>query len=295
VIAIIGMLAGLLLPAIQSARATARRSQCLNNMRNCAMAIIDYESKKQMFPPSFAVQAGAPPTTYNWVPRLLPNLGRNDLFTLFSNGLLANATARVEVLVCPSAPPTAQAPVHFVVNCGREDKSGSGTPPPPVDHRENGVFFSEVTPAVQPSDMSFIQRNDGTSNTLMMSENLNAMATGPNANMNWNATLTSPPTESATGLLWFTTPLPPTVALNKQAEQYPTNGAIYYGRPSSSHGGGFNAAFCDGSMKFLSEDIEYRVYALIMAPASLKTKKPGDSTQELFPGTLILRDTDLNK
>jgi prepilin-type N-terminal cleavage/methylation domain-containing protein/prepilin-type processing-associated H-X9-DG protein len=284
VIAIIAMLAGLLLPAIQAARSAARRGQCMNNLRNCSMAVIDYESKKQHFPPSYAVQAG---TVFNWVPRVLPNIGRNDLYLLFNNGTLANAVAKVDVLVCPAAPPGPAAPVHFVVNCGRAD---SGTPP---DHKENGVFFSEVSPAVKPSEMSFIARNDGTSNTLLMSENLDAM--GGMAGKNWNLSPGSPPVESMTGLVWFPT-ASPTVGLNKLGGQGPAAGDINYGRPSSPHGGGFNAAFCDGSTRFLSEDIEYRVYALIMTPAGAKAKDPGTTTATSYPGwNLILSDADLNK
>lgn len=286
VIAIIGMLAGLLLPAIQSARSTARRAQCLNNMRNCAMAIIDYESKKQKFPPSYAVQASASGNVvYNWVPRVLPNLGRNDLFQLFSNGTLSSGTARVDILVCPAASPGPAAPLHFVVNCGRLDGNAA-----PVDHSENGVMFSEVTPAVTPSSMSFIARNDGTSNTLLMSENLDAM--GGTQGANWNQVGAS---EDMAGLLWSNS-ASPSVGLNKLAGQGSHAGNADYARPSSSHGGGFNATFCDGSTRYLSEDIEYRVYALIMTPAGLKAKEPGSNTATSYVwSNLILSDTDLNK
>ncbi len=52
VISIIGILVGLLLPAVQQAREAGRRTQCLNNMRNIALAIVGYVNNKNSFPPA---------------------------------------------------------------------------------------------------------------------------------------------------------------------------------------------------------------------------------------------------
>ena len=51
VIAIIGVLVALLLPAIQAARESARRSQCSNNMRQITLALANYENSTRVFPP----------------------------------------------------------------------------------------------------------------------------------------------------------------------------------------------------------------------------------------------------
>ncbi len=51
VIAIIGILIALLLPAVQSAREAARRSQCVNNLRQMAIATLNYESTHDVLPP----------------------------------------------------------------------------------------------------------------------------------------------------------------------------------------------------------------------------------------------------
>src|SRR4026208_2074075 len=50
VIAIIGILVALLLPAIQAAREAARRTQCINKMKQIGLGIIDYESAKRQLP-----------------------------------------------------------------------------------------------------------------------------------------------------------------------------------------------------------------------------------------------------
>ena len=52
VIAIIGILMALLLPAVNSARETARRTSCQNNMRNIALATLSFNTTNGYFPPA---------------------------------------------------------------------------------------------------------------------------------------------------------------------------------------------------------------------------------------------------
>ncbi len=58
VIAIIGILIGMLLPAVQQVREAARRTQCANNIRQCALACMNYESAHMHFPPGLNCPLG---------------------------------------------------------------------------------------------------------------------------------------------------------------------------------------------------------------------------------------------
>jgi prepilin-type N-terminal cleavage/methylation domain-containing protein len=59
VVAIIGILIGMLLPAVQMVREAARRTSCLNNIRQVVLAAHNYESAFQHFPPSFEIEVGS--------------------------------------------------------------------------------------------------------------------------------------------------------------------------------------------------------------------------------------------
>ncbi len=129
VITIISMLMALLLPAVQSARESGRRATCLNNQKQLALAMLNFESTRRQFPGyADSVQVSGSSGSYNrhcsWVVKLLPQLDRNDLAELWEDPTANSAARRVflNFLACPSDPPeqTSGGSTHlaYVVNCG---------------------------------------------------------------------------------------------------------------------------------------------------------------------------------
>src|SRR5262245_21047378 len=104
VISIIAVLMSLILPAVQQAREAARRTQCLNNQHNLALAIHNFASSKAGGLPY--LNEGYNPTTgtvgWSWPVQLLGYVDRNDLAQLIGaqNFSFCNALA-LDVFTCP--------------------------------------------------------------------------------------------------------------------------------------------------------------------------------------------------
>ncbi|MDO5114408.1 MAG: DUF1559 domain-containing protein [Planctomycetia bacterium] len=100
VIAIIGMLVGLLLPAVQQAREAARQMQCNNNLKQMALACLNYESSTRKMPSAGWTlewvgdpdRGFGPAQPGGWVFSLLPFVEQNALFQLASDGDPVNIT-----------------------------------------------------------------------------------------------------------------------------------------------------------------------------------------------------------
>ncbi|MFN5851680.1 MAG: DUF1559 domain-containing protein, partial [Pirellulaceae bacterium] len=83
VIAIIGVLVGLLLPAVQAAREAARRASCQNNMKNIALAAINFSTTAQKFPKNATrpdPSGNQTPNAISWMTGILPHLEQNVLY-----------------------------------------------------------------------------------------------------------------------------------------------------------------------------------------------------------------------
>lgn len=76
VITIIGILIALLLPAVQAAREAARRSQCVNQMKQIGLALHNYHTSRQCFPHGSRWPYGAP----NWRVMLLPGMEQGGIY-----------------------------------------------------------------------------------------------------------------------------------------------------------------------------------------------------------------------
>lgn len=111
VIAIIAILVALLLPAVQNAREAARRTQCRNNLKQIGVALHNYHTSHNVFPPGYISGATYPATTngWSWCTMLLPSLDQAPLYNTINLQLpvehaanLAAAAASLPVFLCPS-------------------------------------------------------------------------------------------------------------------------------------------------------------------------------------------------
>jgi len=110
VVAIIGILVSLLLPAVQQAREAARRVQCKNNLRQMGLALHNYLDACTRFPPSYCVVPGVTTTVggqWSFRARILPYLEQSNLqglirWHLAYSAQLDVATTRVPAFLCPS-------------------------------------------------------------------------------------------------------------------------------------------------------------------------------------------------
>ncbi len=86
VIAIIAVLIGLLLPAVQQARAAARRTQCTNNMKQLGLAALNFESSQTVLPMTYTATINLGLSTQigqtSWAPQVLPYLDQANLLNL---------------------------------------------------------------------------------------------------------------------------------------------------------------------------------------------------------------------
>ena len=262
VIAIIGILASLILPAVQYSRESARRTDCLNRVRNCAMAISNYNGGHMNLPPSRKVYpAGVVPV--NWPVNLLPYLEQQGLYNDIMAGLVIPPTD-LKILKCPSQYSfiNTSYPMSYAVNGGRANCNTA--PLVNHDYAENGVFIDGDTSATTKKySLDMISKYDGTSNTLMLVENRDVGG--------W----LSSPNEWDGQVVWFD-PDDPTDALNIVGinKDAPTPLDIRAARPASEHGGIVMVALCDAQTRPMSQDIEYKVYALLMSSRGPKAKVP---------------------
>jgi len=106
VVAIIAILIALLLPAVQRAREAARRTNCLNNMKQIGLALHNFHDKNKRFPPSCRVIRDTlngeiiDMYGWSWAVDLLPDLEREDLYNM------CNTTARGKPLIPNGVPDT---------------------------------------------------------------------------------------------------------------------------------------------------------------------------------------------
>jgi prepilin-type N-terminal cleavage/methylation domain-containing protein/prepilin-type processing-associated H-X9-DG protein len=295
VIALIGMMIGLLLPAVQAAREAARRSSCQNNLRQITLCVLGYESAQQMLPPLGDYQTAGTSVYWSLHTRLLPYAEQQNLQNLIDFQRPINqqpevAKVRVPFLLCPSEVNDRQRPdgptfIHYPQNYGAnagdwllfQPPSGVGT----------GVFLINQQTRIA-------EVRDGTSNTLAFSE-VKAFTPYLRDSGNPSGAMAMPADPSEVSAFggefkidsghteWvdarvhqtgFTTTFSPNtvVPYSDEGVQYDIDfNSMREGRSTtlpthavvtsrSYHEGGVNVSLLDGSVKFVSDEIQRLVW-----------------------------------
>ena len=281
VIAIISVLIALLLPAVQSAREAARRTQCANNLTQIGLAIASYEATHQVFPPGVIDSKGPVVETlnsyqYNWITQILPHLEQKNVLNHFDFqvGLYApnNLTVRsvaINGLFCPSQPSGFRPSQGF--RSGPSISELSGIPDSatttyaacyndveaPIDANNTGVFFLN-------SHVRSDEIEDGLSHTIFVGEKRPpgdelGWASGTRATLRNTGTAINQTNLDPSDLIPFLKSLSPDPAFPDPvvpgievapapAKPAPAARPIPVGGFGSSHNNGANFLFGDGSV-----------------------------------------------
>jgi len=276
VIAIIAVLIGLLLPAVQSARESARRISCTNNFRQWGIAIHLHANGRRTLPPGAVYGATSGPSGINatgtvgpndewrretFVVHLWPYIEERGLagaynfrFTFYAPTNRGAVIQQPALYGCPSDSPRpwkgdeyTRAKGNYVVSWGRSDWQQETEPFRSTFGANRRTRFHQVT--------------DGISRTLLMSEIIQGGTDtefdfrGDFLNSDWSCqsfmTLNTPNTGIDRGICVNTAVPAPCV---------PTTGYRTSVSARSQHRGGVGALYGDGATQFIADDIDLSVW-----------------------------------
>jgi prepilin-type N-terminal cleavage/methylation domain-containing protein/prepilin-type processing-associated H-X9-DG protein len=272
VIAIIGLLVALLLPAIQAARESARRTQCKNNLKQIGLALHNYESARKEFPPGFisaAATKNGPGTGpgWGWAAHILPHMEESSLNIDLKRSITdpIHDQTRVTSLAsfrCPSD--AVELPVFPVTGAG----GGTLTQVAFANYvGVGGTFEVSVYPDegtgtfLRNQGIAIKQIPDGTSHTIMVSER----ASRQSPQTTWVGAVTNaevPPKNPA-----YDIEGPPVLVLTNTGTaadgRVPNNPLDHVEDSNSAHPQGVNVMFADGSIQSINNDIDPEVWVAI--------------------------------
>jgi prepilin-type N-terminal cleavage/methylation domain-containing protein/prepilin-type processing-associated H-X9-DG protein len=185
VIAVIGLLIALLLPAVQSAREASRRVQCRNNLKQLALAVIGYESARKVYPPCGKGENLSPDTfrgpfnprgglMLSWAVLVLPYMEENALYrrfdlqrTVFDQPEEPQAT-QLRSMICPSDETEGRVFVDATLTNGKRLAKGNYAAYTSPGHVNWGDIALGALGGNQPHAVKDIL--DGTTRTIVLSE-----------------------------------------------------------------------------------------------------------------------------
>ena len=252
-------------------------------------------------------------STYSWPMLLMPFLERRDVYTA-ATASLNFSPPYVDMFLCPSSPPSSMSatqvavssvtqltmPIGYAGNAGHASALNAviagGQPYNTVltgtsasgawAGKGNGVMIAYMSGPIASgtivnsnikTDLEYISANDGTTNTLLLSEKNGLTQVAeifPPWNFSYVVDLSVVVTTTATPVILHAgTTAPAGRSINNT-----TNAAEWTRYPSSNHPGGVVACFCDGRTMFLKESINYQTYVQMMTPS-------GKESQTFVSGT----------
>jgi prepilin-type N-terminal cleavage/methylation domain-containing protein/prepilin-type processing-associated H-X9-DG protein len=296
VIAVIGILVGLLLPAVQSAREAARRMSCQNNLKQQSLAIANYESAFRFFPPSYISQTRSPdrdpitwdgPNGFGWGSLILPFLEQAPLHQQlqFSEACWHASNrdpirTRLPMYLCPSASGSESlvrvrdesgnllgemGRSTYVANAGQEE---------PWGYTLDDYSKLADGPMFRNARMRHADISDGVSNTVFLGEHSSILSDKTwvgvirGASVCTNNPARFPITECDHAATLVNVHSGPAAAeidpVTGFAPIHPPNSPLsHVCQMYSEHVGGCNVAFGDGSIRWVSESIHQPTWAAL--------------------------------
>jgi prepilin-type processing-associated H-X9-DG protein len=297
VIAVIGILVGLMLPAVQAAREAARRMECSNNLRQMGIAFHNYHGTHTCFPPSYLIQPGGggihgtphPATRdagpgWAWGSLLLPFLEQGNLQDHLNYELPcwdpANQPAtetQLQVFLCPSATDSTE-PMKvkdasgntlavfgrscYVANAGQEE---------PWLYAVDSYLGVADGPLYRNSPTRIAHIKDGTSNTVFLGEHHPVLSDKTWVGVPPNAVVCPKPdfafSPCEPGAILVNAHSGPCSAASPPVIHPPNSPVCAPCQMYAEHPGGCNVMLGDGSVRFVSEMINQLTWAALSSSA----------------------------
>jgi len=298
----VGVTLSLLIPALSVARESARRVACLNNLAQMGKAVAAYDSSQGYLPGWRNALRGyseASGKAISWSVAILPFLGEREIYSWYETYASTGAARddvrqkRLPRYVCPTVLSVAKtpAPLSYMANggTGAESIRADGQ-----QYRGDAALVDAVGANnyyAGRNSLTLVADGDGSSSTLLITERAGfeapleiSWADSPlAAPLNANAVATTHLVLHPPALASGATPPTGLRVINPTASttisQQPDWQLRY---PSSRHGEGVCAVFCDGRAQFVSEKIAPWVYGQILT-SDARAASPRAAAWEMYP------------
>jgi prepilin-type N-terminal cleavage/methylation domain-containing protein/prepilin-type processing-associated H-X9-DG protein len=282
VITVISVLIALLLPAVQSAREAARRTQCVNNLKQIGLAMHGYHSSQDIFSPAYVTTVVNDATSpeagpgWGWGVMILAELEQKPLYNALNfslpitdPGSITARTSTLSVFLCPSDVGIGTVAVRdgsgkillSDLSAGQYVASAGQLEPVEYPDTNNGVFYRNSSNGLR-------QITDGSSTTLLVGERSRNVA-----DATWVGAI--PTVQLCTNPKWAVQECGPASTMVLSHTGSAGTGTIYVPNSKSSmvddywsfHPGGCNFLFGDGSVRFIKDTVNPNIFSYLSTRA----------------------------